>query len=462
MSAYAMTVIDHRAHPVAPAGGAGAPARKSASAGPGPLRASVRAPVRKGYALILVFVAGFGAWASLAPLASGAIAPGVIAPNASRRVVQHLEGGIIRDLRVHEGDVVEEGQLLLVLEPVQPKAAYEMLRAQRLSLVAQKARLVAEKSGAAAISFPEELLNGGKPNELAQSQLQMFETRRSVQDVRKNLLKERIGQLGAQIKGYQAQIASLDTQLSYIREEVASKQVLLDKGLLQKPEALRLMRSEAELMAQRSSFETEISKTRQQIDEANLQMVNADATRLDEIAAELDKVDNALIEINQRLSASEDVLKRTEITAPVSGTVINLRFKTVGGVVQRGEPILEIVPRDERMMIEARVGPNDIPLVHQDQVAQIHLAAYSSRMMPRLKGVVRAVSADRVTDGNGMQSYYVARVEIDKEDVKKHAANVALIPGMSAEVIFVTEERTLLQYLLSPIVDVLRRGMLER
>lgn len=427
-----------------------------------PLKHRVRAPVRKGYALIFLFIGCFGAWASIAPLASGAIAPGLISPNTSRRVVQHLEGGIIRELSVREGEKVAEGQLLLVLEPVQPKANYDTLLAQKNTLLAQKARLLAEKSGAATIAFPDGLKQDGKLSEAAESQRQIFETRRNVQTVRKNLLRERIEQLTEQIKGYQTQIANLDKQISYVREEVAGKQVLLAKGLLQKPEALRLMRNESELLAQRASFETETSKTKQQIEETNLQIVDANATRLDEVAAETDKVDSALVDVEERLRASKDVLKRTEIKAPIAGTIINLRFRSAGGVVQGGEPILEIVPQDDRLMIEARVGPNDIPLVHPGQAAQIHLAAYSSRTMPRLKGVVRSVSADRVTDGNGMQSYYVARVEIDKDDFKKHVSNVTLIPGMSADVTFVTEKRTLLQYLLSPMMDVLRRGMLEQ
>ncbi len=451
-----MVVVDRRLGAVAFPGNFG-----PAIAAPVPLKASVRSPIRKGYVLILLFVGGFGAWASVAPLAGGAIAPGVISPNSSRRVVQHFEGGIIRDLRVHEGDIVTEGQRLLVLESVQPKSAYETLLAQKQSLLAQKARLDAEKSGAAVIDFPEELEAGGKLVAAAQSQQQIFDTRRSVLQVRKNMAKQRTDQLAEQIEGAKAQIDNLDIQISYIREEVAGKQALLDKGLLPKPEAMRLKRNESELLAQRTGFETDIAKTKQLIVEANLQVVSAEATRLDEIAADQDKVNNALIDIDERLSASKDVLKRTEITAPVAGTVINMRFKTVGGVVGRGDPILEIVPRDDKLIIEARVSPNDIPLVHQDQPAQIHLAAYSSRVMPRLRGIVRSVSADRVTDGNGMQSYYVARVEIDKDDLKARASEAVLLPGMSAEVIFVTEERTLLQFLLSPLTDILRRGMRE-
>jgi HlyD family secretion protein/epimerase transport system membrane fusion protein len=457
MSRNGVAVIDARANAIALAGRAQPVASRDA----GPLKASVHAPVWKGYALIWVFVVGFGAWAALAPLASGAIAPGVISPDSSRRTIQHLEGGIIRELHVKEGEPVKAGQLLLVLEPVQPMSVYETLLAQKQSLLAQKARLAAERNGAATVDFPEELKVGGKLVSAAESQQQIFETRRSVQIARNGLLKERVEQLDEQIKGYETQIESLDTQLSYIREEVANKTTLLEKGLLQKPEALRLKRNESELMAQRASYSTEISKTRQLIDEAHLQIVSADATRLDEIAADADKVDNALLDLDERLQASRDILKRTEITAPIDGTVINLRFRTVGGVVQRGEPILELVPHDDKLMIEARVDPNDIPLVHPDQIAQIHLAAYSARVMPRLRGTVRSVSADRVTDGNGAQSYYVARVEIDKDDLKKKAPIAVLIPGMSAEVIFLTEKRTLLQYLVSPMMDVFRRSMRE-
>jgi HlyD family secretion protein len=210
MSSYAMAIVDRGANGIA-LHGAHRPADTYV---PGPLKESVRAPIRKGYLLILLFIGGFGAWASVAPLAGGAIAPGIISPNSSRRIVQHLEGGIIRDLRVHEGDVVKEGQSLLVLEPVQPKSAYETLLAQKQSLLAQKARLEAEKSGAATIAFPDELQPGGKLTAVAVSQQQMFDTRRSVQEVRKNLLKERTEQLAEQIKGSEAQIASLDTQLS--------------------------------------------------------------------------------------------------------------------------------------------------------------------------------------------------------------------------------------------------------
>jgi HlyD family secretion protein len=426
-----------------------------------PLTSSIAAPVWKGYALILVFVVGFGIWAGYAPLAGGAIAHGIISTNSSRRVVQHLEGGIIRELKVKDGDVVTEGQPLVVLEPVQPRSAHEAVLAQRDALLARKARLEAEKSGKTSVEFPNELLSGGALVPLAISQKDMFEARSAAHQARRNVLQQKIQQLNEQIKGFKAQLDSIGAQQTFIHEELAAKLKLVEQGLLPRPESLRLQRAESELVARRAEFETEIRKATQQIGETNLEMLSADAARLDEVTSGLDKVSTEMSDVMERLQSSEDVLKRTTITAPVSGSVINLRFKTVGGVVQRGEPVLEIVPNDDALIIEARVSPNDIRLVHPGQAASIHLSAYSFRTMPRIDGIVLSASPDRVTDSRGDQSYYLARIEVDREDLKKRAQGVALIPGMAADVIFVTEERTLLNYLLGPLLDVLRRGLRE-
>lgn len=431
------------------------------SDGAGPLTASVMMPTWKGYALIFAFVAGFGAWSAYAPLAGGAVAGGVVSPSSSRQVVQHLEGGIIRKLHIRDGDVVTEGQPLIELDPLQSRSAYEALVAQRQALLSRKARLEAERDGGTAIAFPKELFADGKPLPAAVSQREMFETRLAAHRSRGDILKQRIAQLEEQIGGFATQIASISQQLGLIQEEVRGKQKLLEQGLIPKPEALRLRRAESELMARRSEFETEILKTKQQIGETKLQIMSGDALRLDEVTTELDKTIGELTELDERIRASKDVLSRTTIAAPVSGTVINLKFKTVGGVVQRGEPVLEIVPSDDRLIIEAHVSPNDIQLVHPGQRAQIHFSAFSSRTMPRLSGIVRSASADRVTDIYGNRSYFLATVEVNREELNRLAKSVSLIPGMSADVIFITEERTLLEYLLSPVLEVLRRGMLE-
>lgn len=433
----------------------------SGRAPPGSLAASVRSPVMSGYAIILIFVVGFGLWAGLAPLAGGAVASGVISPNSSRRVVQHLEGGIIRDLMVRDGAVVKAGDPLMILEPIQPQSAHDMLLADLRALEARKARLEAERTGASDISFPASLIEAGVLAPVAVSQKDVFEARAKARVAQINVQRQRIAQLNAEIEGHEVQIRNVAQQIGFINEEVEGKEKLLAQGLMPKPEALRLRRAQSELAARRSDFEAAVAKARQQIAETDLLIASGDAARLDEISGELDKVVTELADKTNRLRASEDVLNRTTITAPVDGTVINLRFKTVGGVLQRGEPVLEIVPKDDTLVVEARVQPNDIRLIHPGQTAQVHLSAYSMRILPRIKGAVRFVSADRVTDAHGNQSYFVAKVEIDRADLAAHAPGIELLAGMPAEVIFVTEERTLLQFLLSPLTDVLRRGFNE-
>ncbi len=433
----------------------------SGSSAQGSLSASVRSPVMWGYAIILVFVVGFGLWAALAPLAGGAIASGIISPNSSRRVVQHLEGGIIRDLKVRDGAEVKAGDPLMVLEPIQPQSAHDVLLADLRALEARKVRLEAERSGAADVTFPPSLLENGAPVAVAASQKNIFEARAQARAAQVRVQRQRIAQLEAEIDGHEAQIRNIVQQMGLINEEVEGKEKLLAQGLIPKPEALRLRRAQSELGARRSEFEAASAKARQQIAETELLIASGDAARLDEVAGELDKVATDLADKTNRLRASQDVLNRTTITAPVDGTVINLRFKTVGGVLQRGEPVLEIVPKDDTLIVEARVQPNDIRLIHPGQTAQVHLSAYSMRILPRIKGVVRFTSADRVTDAHGNQSYFVAKVEIDRADLAKHAPGIELLPGMPAEVIFVSEERTLLQFLLSPLMDILRRGLNE-
>ena len=428
---------------------------------PKSLKASVRSPVFSGYLMILVFVVGFGLWAGLAPLAGGAIASGVISPNSSRRVVQHLEGGIIRDLKVRDGTEVKAGDPLVILEPIQPQSAHDQLLTDVRALEARRVRLEAERTGAKTLELPASLADNGVPSQAFESQREIFEARSKARAAQVNVQKQRIAQLRAEIEGQETQVRNVAQQIALMNEEVAGKEQLLAQGLIPKPEALRTRRAQSELAARQSEFETAIAKARQQIAETELVIASGDATRLDEVAGELDKVVTEIADKTNRLRASEDVLNRTIITAPVDGTVINMRFKTVGGVLQRGESVLEIVPKDDTLIVEARVQPNDIRLIHPGQLAQVHLSAYSMRILPRIKGVVKFTSADRITDVQGNQSYFIAKVEIDRADLAKHAPGVELLPGMGAEVIFVSEERTLLQFLLSPLTDIMRRGMNE-
>jgi HlyD family secretion protein len=423
---------------------------------------SLRGPALAGYAISAIFVFGFGVWAAYAPLSGGATAQGIVSPNGARRAVQHLEGGIVSEIRVKDGDAVEEGQPLVTLTSAQSTSNHETLSSRRTSLLARQARLQAERQGADTVTFPHDLYTDNTLEPAAQSQLEIFEARRAAFATRKDLLVQRIDQLQHQIEGQKKQISNLVTQLSFIHEEVQGKETLLGQGLLPKPEALRLRRTETELIGRRVEIDNEIDKANQQIEETKLQIVSAADARLDEIASESEKTQSELTETDERLKASNDILSRNTIVAPVSGTIINLRVKTVGGVVQAGETVMEIVPRDDVLMIDAHVSPNDVHRVHTGQLVQIHLSAYSTRIMPRLQGVVRSLSADRVHSESDQQGYFLVRVEVNREQLKERAAKAVIMPGMGADVVFVTEERTMLEYLTKPFRDALRLGLREQ
>jgi len=426
------------------------------------LKRNIRGPNRIGLSIVVAFMATFVVWGILTPLAGGALAPGVLAPVQGKKVVQHLEDGIIAELRVHDGDIVEVGQSLVVLENVQARANHDALQQQRWSLLAKQARLQAESEGRSEIEWPFEL-QPTDPNivTIINAQRMVFDTRETDLITRKNILHQRIDQLSEQIKGIEAQVDSASGQLELIAEELQGKEILLRQGLMPKPEYLRLKRTKVEIEGRRGEYLAQIAKARQEISEAQLQIVKADAERATQVASESDSVRADLTSTVEKMRSSEDVLKRTVVSAPISGTVVNLNFKTIGGVVEKGRPILEIVPSNDALVIEARVTPLDVKAVHTGLDAQIHFKAYSSRSTPRVPGTVQSVSADRLLDNSTNQPYYLVKVNVDREAMSRLAPNVKLIPGMPADVLIITEHRTMFDYLFQPFLEAFRRSFHE-
>jgi HlyD family secretion protein/epimerase transport system membrane fusion protein len=424
------------------------------------LRRACAGPAKAGYVVTALFGAVFGLWGGLVPLASGAMAPGVIAPETSRKTVQHLEGGIIASLAVRDGDTVADGQMLLVIDDKQARTTVDILRNQHHRLLASQVRLEAELNGALLVVFPPQFMQGDRLDAIAGSQLKIFETRRASVQARKDVLAQRLEQLNELIKGYRAQLRSVIDQLVLVREEGEAKTSLVERGLISKPEAFRLKRMDADLAGRQGELIANVARTQQQIGETEMQLVQINAERVDQIANESDKVRLELAEVTQKLRSAEDVLRRTIVTAPVAGKVVNLRFKTIGGIVQRGEPLLDIVPGDDALVIEARVAPIDINIVQAGLPAHVHLGTHASQTMPSLSGVVRSVSPDRLIDQATRQPYYLARVEIDRDEAQR-LSGVELIPGMSADVLVVAKERSMLGYLLQPFSNALRRSLRE-
>jgi HlyD family secretion protein/epimerase transport system membrane fusion protein len=421
---------------------------------------SIRGPARLGVNIIVLFLVTFFVFAGLVPLSGGAMAPGIISPDGSRKVVQHLEGGIIQELRVKDGDQVKAGQVLVVLDSTQQSANYEALKSELVTLRAKKSRLLAERANATTMSLVD-AENDASSTSAYEAQKLIFDSRREATLNKKEVLNLRIRQLEEQVRGLRAQLVSARQQHALIKEELDAKGGLEQKGLIAKPEILRLRRVETDIAGREGEYVANIAQVMQRIGETRMELLSVDKDRMERIDGEFDKARADLVQIEERARAAKDMLRRTEVVAPVDGKIVNLRFKTKGGIIQKGEPILEIVPTNDALLIEARVTPVDARLVRQGLSALIHFSAYPSRTAPRISGVVQSISADRLSDPATHQPYYLARVEVNREELSRRAPNVEMIPGMPADILIVTEHRTLLEILSKPFKDALHKSFRE-
>lgn len=421
-----------------------------------------RVPTMAGKLIVFGFLGSFALWGSVMPLAGGAVAKGTISPDGSRRTVQHREGGIIANLLVQDGDKVTAGQELVLLEDVELRARRDMQRWQHLTLAATRLRLEAEKANASTLVFPGELGQGiAGADSVLTSQEKLFNARITQHRAQHDVLQQRVYQLEKQINGFEKQLASTTRQLEFIEDELRDKRKLLEKGLMRKPEYLRLERSKADLLGRSGEYSAQIARAYVQISETRMQLLSLDADRINAIAAELAKINTEISTVEEQLRASEDALHRTSVTAPVTGTVANLHFKTLGGVIKAAEPILDIVPSEEQLIIEARLSPTDVDVVHKGLKAEVSLTAFPSRTTPRLSGELVFVAADSTLDARG-QPYYAARVKVNPQQLADIRPRIELVPGMPADVLIITEERTMVEYLFDPMIEILRKSFREQ
>lgn len=440
-------------------------ARQRDLADRGQLKTMLEGPIRAGAAIIVLFALVFFVWGGLAPLQAGAFASGQIAPEGTRRTVQHLEGGIIEELLVGNGSDVMAGDPLIVLRPVQARANVDLLEGRHVVLSAQLARLRAEQAGLSRLDFPAELTTRAASvpgsDEVLTGERILFERRAVLFSENTAVLHERIGQLDEKIAGYEAQIEAQSRRRALLDSEIADTQGLVDQGLAPRPRLLALQREQAAIDEQTAGLTAAIAESRRQIGETRIQLQALSAERLERLAEEASLVQSDLMDVVQQLQAGRDVLSRTIVTAPVSGRVTNLNYRTLGGVIQAGAPILDIVPEDEPLVIEARLSPVDIDSVHPGQMAQVHLPALPQRGLPKIEGEVIDVSADALTDETTGAPYFRVRVRVPLETLARYEIDGDLTPGMPAEVVVVTGERTLLDYITRPIRDSMRRALKE-
>lgn len=416
---------------------------------------------RLGYGIIFVVFGLFGGWAAFAPLDSAANAPGVVTVQTYRKTVQHLEGGIVKELLVHDGDTVKKDDPLIVLDDAQVGAEYEMNRSQLVAAKATEARLRAERDGLTTIDFGDALEpNTPRGKEAQNSETQIFNARRNSRLGEISVLQERVGQLNEQIRGLGSMISTKNNLGKSYTGEIGELRDLLAQGFVDKQRMLEQERKLDGLKSEIADHNSTITKTRLQINETQLQIVQLTKDFNSDVVKQLADIQTKVYDLQERTAAYKDRLSRIVIRAPEDGMVIGMTVHTVGGIVRAATPLLDIVPSVSDLIVEVHVQPVDIDRISIGKTAKIRFSAFNSATTPEIEGVVTQISADRLTDERTGMPYYLARLQVS-EDGQRRLGDRKLLPGMPADALISTGERTMLQYILQPARNAISESMIE-
>jgi epimerase transport system membrane fusion protein len=416
---------------------------------------------RLGFGILLMTFGVFGTWAAVAPIDGAAYAPGVVTVQAYRKTVQHLEGGIVKEVLAHDGDIVKQDDPLIILDDAQLRSEYEMTRSQLIAARAMEARLKAERDNLPAIGFDVVTDSDSQRGaEARQGETQVFNARRGSRLGQISVLKERIGQLNQQIKGLEAMIGVKGQLNKSYSGEIVELTDMLSQGFVDKQRLLEQQRKLEMVKSELADHRSTITRTRLQINETQLQILQVDKDFNADVAKQLADVQTKIYDLQEKASALEDRLSHIIIRAPESGMVIGMTVHTIGGVVRSATPLLDIVPSVSELVIEAQVAPVDIDRIAIGKRADIRFGAFNSATTPVIQGEVISVSADRLVNEKTGTPYYLARVRVTEAGVRV-LGDRKLLPGMPADVLIITGQRTLLQYLLQPARNVISQAMIE-
>jgi HlyD family secretion protein len=424
----------------------------------------VKASLRWAFTSIAVFLVIFGIWSWAAPLNSAAIAPGLLeAAGGGRRTVQHLEGGIVSKFVVVEGQKVRAGDILVQLDTTQNDARDASLRSNLYGLLAQDARLTAERNGLPSITYPAELLALADQPEvksiIAASNALFAARRRGLTD-QTMVLSQRLGQSQAEIRSSTAQLDALTDQAKLLDDEEFGVSMLVDEGLERKSRLLALQRQRSAAVGQQGQLTNNLDRIRKTMGETTAQMTFLRGQLTTDAATQQREVQIQIAEARENLKITSDIRSRAQIVAPIDGRVANLRLITTGGVIGAGQPVLDIVPSNEKIIVAARLNPNDIDMVRPGLPAEVKLTPFKARVLRGLKGTVREVSPDATFDEEAGKLYYKVKIEIAPEELKKFP-DIELTSGMPTEVFIDLGASSLVQYLLQPLMDSFDRAFRE-
>ena len=415
-----------------------------------------------GSVIVIITFGIFGGWSFLAPMDSSVLAPGVVVVRAYSKTIQHLEGGIVSKILIKDGDLVNEGQPLLVLDDSQIKAQLEIIRAQNITLTAQVSRLRAERDNLKAINYPE-LLQDTSDKRVSDARLaenNAFNSRKNAYNGEVDILNQRIGQTLSKINGLQGQVSSKKQLNESYSEEIHDLKELLAEGFADKQHLREVERNYALQTGEIQQLNAEIITSQMLINEAHLQILQLQKKFQEDVSSKLSEVQAHLNDVAEQFAASQDKLNRIVIKAPSSGMVLGLSVHNENNVISPGRPILYIVPQNTELVVEARVPPNDIDQVSVGLQTEVRFSAFKQYKAPKMNGKVIGLSADLLTDEKTGVTYYQARVELTAES-RKALGKLQLLPGMPVEVFIKTGERTLFEYLAQPATNSFARALIE-
>jgi len=436
---------------------------------------SAKGPILTGLAILVVWLGCFGVWAGVAPLNSAVVASGTFVATGQNKLVQHFEGGIVREIAVKEGDVVEANQVLVRMDDTAAKSRLRRLVLKNYRSIAMKARLEAEMGPSGTIETPAAFNGSGRDPEIEailerqRAELQARQVSRATEEA---VLKMQIAGLEESIRGYEAQVQSTKDRIALFAEELKDKNMLLGQQLVRKTDVLALRRSEASLGGDLGEYLGRIADSKERIAQANEKIAQVHSTALRDIIKELRETETELDDLEEQIRAAQYVVDRVEVRSPVHGIVVKKNFHTPGGVVSPGAVILELLPIGDERIIEAHVNPKDISHVSVGQQALVRLSALNQRTTPMVGASVIYVSADTLaeqvqvrtetrSDSDTRREFYVVRVRLDQVDILRRMPEFIPTPGMPADVYIKTGERTFFEYIMKPVFDSFSRAFRE-
>lgn len=418
---------------------------------------------RLGYAILLFALGGFALWSVTASLAIAVVAPGSVSIESFKRTVQHLEGGIVQELLVEDGDKVEAGDTLVVLSDTQARSQLEIARSQYLINRAMEARLLAEQEGAEFMEIPEDIREVDSPRvqQVVAVQQSLFAARRQSLMSTLQSLDEQIVQMQEQIEGLEQRISVNTQRIASLRSEAEDFRSLYREGLGDNQRLRELERQVLQYEGDNAEFRSTIAQLRSQISENRMQREIQQQEFQKEVGEQLRDAQAQIAQAEEQIISLSDQVERTVITAPVSGTVVGRQIHTVGAVIRGGDAIMDIVPSNDGFVVEARIPTRDIDNIYIGQFAEIRFSAFNQRLTDVIDGEVIHVSADSFEDEATGQQYYRARVRVTEEGHTQMNDRMQLLSGMPAEVMIRTGERTFASYIAKPINDMLARAIRE-